>query len=146
MKIKLAILFILIFFSINAQNLHETEMINIKTDNNIDSKKLSIKLSEGTWKINVYPIFENNKIIKNSFPKNEGIYNLLINYSDNLFYIETVVYKTNPKFEKLEFNFYKENERIFCKIKSEKIVELNKEIVLNKFNEEMQNIINDSKK
>lgn len=146
MKIKIAIILLFTTFVIYAQNESKTEMVKVKTDKNVDSNKISIKLSQGTWKVILYPLFENNKIIKNSFPKEAGIYHLVINYSDNLFYIETILYQTNPKSEELEFEFYKEHERIFCKIKSQQIVELNKEIVMNELDEELQKIINETKK
>ena len=145
---KNTFLLVTLFLSliIHGQNELKIEMIKIKTDKNIDPNKLTIKFSEGTWKVTLYPIFQNNQILKENFPKEAGIYNLTINYGENLFYVETVIYKTKPKFEVLEFDFYKENERIFCKIKSEQIIELNKEIVLNKLSEEVQNIINEIKK
>jgi hypothetical protein len=75
-----------------------------------------------------------------------GIYNLAITYSDELFYIETVIYKNKPKYEEIKFEFYKENERIFCKINSLQIPELNKEIVMNKLEGELKDIINLIKK
>ncbi len=146
MKSRFTFILLITCIVIMAQNQQKSEMIKVKTDKNIDPHKLSIKLSEGTWKINFYPIFQNNKILSEFFPKEAGIYNLIINYAENLFYIETVIYKTDPKLELLEFEFYKENERIFCKIKSEEISELNKEIVLNKFDKTMQDIIDDTKK
>jgi hypothetical protein len=146
MKIKLTIIFLFITFASIAQSEYKTEMIKVKTDKNIDPNKLSIKLSEGTWKVILYPLFENNHIINNAFPKEAGIYRLIINYSDNLFYSETVIYKSNPNLELLEFDFYQENQRMFCKIKSEQIIELNKEIVMNPFDEGIQNIINETKK
>lgn len=146
MKNKFSFIFLLFFIVINAQTEQKTEMLKVKTYKEIDPNKLSIKLSEGSWKVNLYPLFQNNKIENDSFPKEAGIYNLTINYGDNLFYIETIIYKSKPKFEVLEFVFYKENERIFCKIKSEQILELNKEIVMNKFENEMQSLIKEIKK
>ncbi len=146
MKIKTIILIILTSFLSNAQNEIKTEIIQVRTDINVDSKKLSINLSEGTWKVILYPIFQDNQIIKNSLPKSEGIYNLVINYDDKLFYIETILYKNKPTTDELEFYFYKENDRIFCKIKSDLVTELNKEIVMNKIENEMQNLINETKK
>ena len=70
---------------------------------------------------------------------------MVINYSDELFYSEIVLYKTKPTRETLEFSFYKEGERIFCRIKSDYAAELNKEIVLNKVNSELKDILNQVK-
>jgi len=117
-------------------------MINITTDQNIDTEKLTIKLVEGLgWNITFYDLFRENKIAENNFPKEKGIYTLVINYSENLVYTELVLYKTDPKNEYLEFDFYKENDRIFCRIKSDYATELNKEIVMNELDAEMKKIL-----
>ncbi|PIF31999.1 hypothetical protein CLU81_2511 [Flavobacterium sp. 9] len=128
-----------------AQSKFENEKVKISFDKNIDSKKLSINLGQGTWKVYLYPIFKNNQLVENVFPKEAGIYNLTINYADNLFYNEIVLYRMNPDSEKLSFDFYQDSGRIFCSIKSEYAQELNKEVVLNKFNDDLQEIINSIK-
>lgn len=117
-------------------------MINITTDQNIETEKLTIKLVEGFgWNIILYDLFRENKMEENNFPKEKGIYTLVINYSKNLVYTELVLYKTDPKNEHLEFDFYKENNRIFCRIKSDYVTELNKEIVMNKLDSKTKKIL-----
>lgn len=117
-------------------------MINITTDQNIETEKLTIKLVEGFgWNITLYYLFLENKIVENNFPKEKGIYTLVINYSENLVYTELVLYKNDPKSEYMEFDFYKENNRIFCRIQSDYAIELNKEIVMNKLDSEMKKIL-----
>ncbi|NIK93625.1 hypothetical protein GZ212_15800 [Mangrovimonas sp. CR14] len=113
-------------------------MITITTDRNIETAKLTIKLVEGFgWNITFYDLYRDNKIVENNFPKVKGIYTLVINYSKDLVYTELVLYKANPKNEHLEFDFYKENHRIFCRIKSDCATELNKEIVMNELDSDM---------
>ncbi|MBZ0109412.1 MAG: hypothetical protein K8F52_12165 [Candidatus Scalindua rubra] len=120
----------------------KSEMITITTDQNIETEKLTIKLVEGFgWNITLYDLFLENKIVENNFPKEKGIYTLVINYLGNLVYRELVLYKTDPKNEHLEFDFYKENNRIFCRIKSDYATELNKEIVMSELDSEMKKIL-----
>ena len=131
-------------FNLIAQTQSEfkSEMVNISTDQNIETKKLTIKLVKGSgWNITFYDLFRENKIVENNFPQEKGIYTLVINYSENLVYSELVLYKTDPKNEHLEFNFYKENNRIFCRIKSDYATELNKEIVMNELDAELKKIL-----
>jgi hypothetical protein len=47
--------------------------------------------------------------------------------------------------EEISFDFYHDSGKIFCRIKSDYAQELNKEIVMNKFDEETQKIINSVK-
>ena len=143
---KLITIFLTLFLTFNliaqTKTDFKSEMINITTDQNIETEKLKIKLVEGFgWNITFYDLFRENKIIKNNFPKEKGIYTLVINYSENLVYTELVLYKTDPKNEHLEFDFYKENNRIFCRIKSYYATELNKEIVMNELDSEMKKIL-----
>ena len=120
----------------------KSEMIIITTDQNIETEKLTIKLVEGFgWNITLYDLFLEKKIVENNFPKEKGIYTLVINYLGNLVYRELVLYKTDPKNEHLEFDFYKENNRIFCRIKSHYATELNKEIVMSELDTEMKKIL-----
>ena len=118
------------------------EKVKVSFDQNIDSEKVSIKLAQGTWNVTLFPLFENNQIIENAFPKEAGIYNLIINYSNGQYYNEIVLYRMSPKSEELSFDFYQDSGKIFCRIKSDYAQELNKEIVLNKLDKEIQEIIN----
>lgn len=119
--------------------------VTVSFDKNIDSEKVSIKLTQGTWNITLFRLFENNQIVENAFPAEAGIYNLIINYSKDLYYNEIVLYRMSPKNETLSFDFYQDSGKIFCQIKSEYAQELNKEIVLNKLDKEIQEIINSAK-
>jgi hypothetical protein len=147
MRNKFALVFILISMTQFAQSKteFEGEQVKISFGKNIDSKKTSIKFTQGTWNVTLYSLFENNQIVENSFPKEAGIYKLIINYSNDLYYSEIVLYRITPKLEKLSLNFYQDSGKIFCRIKSEYAQELNKEIVLNKFTDEIQQIINSIK-
>ncbi len=121
------------------------EKIKVSFGKNIDSEKLSIKIAQGTWNVTLFPLFENNQIIENAFPLEAGIYNLVINYSNDFYYNEIALYRISPKLEKISFDFYQDSGKIFCRIKSECAHELNKEIVMNKFDKEIQEIINSVK-
>ncbi len=147
MRNKFTLLFILISMTQFAQTKNEFKGKNVKVsfDKNIDSEKISLKFTQGTWNLNLFPLFENNQIIENAFPKEAGIYNLIINYSNDLYYNEIVLYRMSPKSEELSFDFYQDSGKIFCRIKSDYAQELNKEIVMNKFDKEMQEIINSVK-
>lgn len=123
----------------------ETGKVKVSFGKNIDSKKVSIKFTEGTWNVTLYSLFENNQILEKAFPKEAGIYNLVINYSNDLYYSEIVLYRMVPKSEKLSFDFYQDCGKIFCRIKSEYAQELNKEIVMNKYDDEILEIINSLK-
>ena len=143
MKNKFTFIFLLITMTQFAQSKaeFEGEKVKVSFGENIDSKKISIKLAQGTWNVTIFPLFQNNEIIENTFPKEAGIYNLVINYSDDLYYSEITFYKMEPKFEKLSFDFYQDGGRIFCRIKSDYAQELNKEIVLNKHSDEITEIL-----
>ncbi len=146
---KYKITFLILFYTLTqfAQSKSEfhSKAIDVFADEHINTELLDIKFSTGTWNVTIYPIFRNNEILENMLPTEIGIYNFVIQYSDTLFYSETVVYKLKPKFEKLEFNFYQEGTRIFCRIKSDYVQELNKEIVLNEYGEDLKAIINNLK-
>jgi hypothetical protein len=143
MKNKFTFIFLLITMTQLAQSKakFEGEKVKVSFDENINSKKISIKLAQGTWKVTIFPLFQNNQIVENTFPKEAGIYNLVINYSDDLYYSEIAFYKMEPNFEKLSFDFYQDSGRIFCRIKSDFAQELNKEIVLNKHSDEINEIL-----
>jgi len=95
------------------------------------TKDLKINFSEGMWKVINYTLFENLNVHDLELPKNPSLFKLAITYDSENFYFENVLYISNPNFDTLIFHFYKEHNRIFCKIKSEIVLELDKEIVLN---------------
>ena len=124
----------------------EGEKIKVSFGEKIESEKMSIKFSQGTWNLTLFPLFENNRIVENVFPKEAGFYSLTINYSSELYYSEIVLYKMTPNLEKLAFDFYQDCGRIFCRINSDYAPELNKEIVLNKLSDEMKDILKTTEK
>lgn len=124
----------------------EGEKVKVSFGEKIESEKITIKFSQGTWNVTLFPLFENNRIVENVFPKEAGIYNLTINYSSELYYSEIVLYKITPNLEKLTFDFYEDCGRIFCRINSDYATELNKEIVLNKLSEEIKDILKATEK
>ncbi len=95
------------------------------------TKDLKIQFSEGIWNVTHYTLFENLSAVTVEFPKDPSLYKMILTYDSEHFYFENVLYISNPNFDTLIFNFYKEQNRIFCKIKSEMVLELDKEIVLN---------------
>jgi hypothetical protein len=128
------------------KTVYEEEKVKVSFSEKIDSEKISIRLSEGTWDVTLFPLFEDNKITQNAFPKEAGIYNLTINYSNEFYYSELVLYKVKPTHEKLSFDFYEDCGRIFCRISSYFSPILDKEIVLNKFSEEIIDILKTNEK
>ena len=120
--------------------------VKVSFGEKIESEKMSIKFFQGTWNVTLFPLFEDNKIVENTFPKEAGIYSLSINYSNELYYSEIVLYKTTPNIEKLTFDFYQDCGRIFCRINSDYAPELNKEIVLHKLNDEIKDILKTTEK
>lgn len=126
----------------------KNQKITISFDENIDSSKLDIKMNDGLggWHTTIYNIFLNNELDIESLPKSKGIYKLNINYGEELTYTEIFIYLGKTDYEELQFNFYKENERIFCKIISKLSNELNKEIVLYQFSDEIKEMLEELKK
>ena len=124
------------------------QKITISFDEDIDSSKLDIKMIDGLggWHTTIYNIFLNNELDIESLPKSKGIYKLNINYGEELTYTEIFIYLGKTDYEELQFNFYKENDRIFCQISSKISNELNKEIVLNPFSDEMKELFEELKK
>ena len=125
------------------------QKITISFDENIDSSKLDIKVVHGFlggWHTTIYNIFLDNEIDIESLPKSKGIYQLNINYNEEFTYSEIFIYLEENNYEQLYFNFYKENDRIFCKISSKISNELNKEIVLNPFSDEIKELFQELKK
>ncbi|MCA4778040.1 hypothetical protein [Empedobacter stercoris] len=106
------------------------------------SKDLKIQFSQGTWNVTFFTLFENQNVINIDFPKDPTLFRLTINYDSENYYFENILYISNPNLDELKFNFYKENSRIFCKIESEIVLELNKEIVLNPLPETIKEIKN----
>ncbi len=124
----------------------EGEKVKVSFGDKVESEKMSIKFSQGTWNVTLFPLFEDNRIVENVFPKEAGIYSLTMNYSSELYYSEIVLYKITPNLEKLTFDFYQDCGRIFCRINSDYAPELNKEIVLNKLSEEIKGILKATEK
>jgi len=125
------------------QNLNKkNDKIQVTSTEIIDLNELRINLGEGLgWHTTIIPIFRDGKVDQSHFPKKAGIYNLTMNYRDSLFYNEVVLYRLDPESEKLSFDFYEENQRVFCRITSIHAPELNKEIVLNELGEELKEVI-----
>ena len=125
---------------------NDNEII-IHFDNKIDVTKLDIKIVEGLtgWNIILNNLFLENEIMPQNIPNKKGIYTLNINYNEEFTYSELFLYLYNSNKERLEFDFYKENNRIFCRINSKNSKELNKEIVLNEFSEEQKFLLNEIK-
>ncbi|WP_291138582.1 hypothetical protein [Flavobacterium sp. UBA7663] len=94
-------------------------------------EKLKIHFSQGNWNTKIYPLFENLNPVNIELDPDPSLFKLTIIYGAEKYYFENVLYISNPNLDNLSFHFYKESERIFCKIKSEIVLELNKEIVLN---------------
>lgn len=130
------------------QSIENGNEIIIKYDDKIEPNKLDIKIVEGItgWNIILNHLFIDNKLFPQNIPYQKGIYTLNINYNEELTYSELFLYRNDSKREKLEFNFYKEKERVFCKLNSKNAIELNKEIVLNELSEEQKSLLNNVKK
>jgi hypothetical protein len=92
---------------------------------------LKIQFSQGSWHTVFFRLFENGKTNNVEFPKDPTLFRLTIIYDSENYYFENVLYISNPNLDTLKFHFYKEDHRTFCKIESEIVTELNKEIVLN---------------
>ena len=116
--------------------------IDVTAHANIDLSKIKIYISEGVgWNTTVIPIYKDKIISESRYPKNPGIYILTIIYDFTLFYSEAIFYRLHPELEKLKFNFYFEGDRLFCKIDSELVSELNKEIVFSKIDEKWEQFL-----
>ncbi len=125
------------------QSIENGNEIIIQYDDKIEPNKLDIKIVEGImgWNIILNNLFIDNEIFPQNIPNQKGIYTININYNEELTYSELFVYRTDSKKEKLEFDFYKENKRIFCNIKSKNSIEINKEIVLYSISEIQQDLL-----
>ena len=125
------------------QSIENGNEIIIQYDDKIEPNKLDIKIVEGIsgWNIILNNLFIDNELFPQNIPNQKGIYTLTINYNGELTYSELFLYRNDSKKEKLEFDFYKENKRIFCNIKSKNSIELNKEIVLYSISEIQQDLL-----
>ncbi|WDO14313.1 hypothetical protein MH928_06355 [Flavobacterium sp. WW92] len=103
-------------------------------------KDLKIQFSQGIWNATIFTLFENQKANTVDFPKDPTLFRLSIKYNFESYYLENILYPSNPNLDNLKFHFYKENSRIFCKIESEIVTELNKEIVLNPLPESLKEL------
>lgn len=112
---------------------YESQNSEVIVEKEINPKKIFIGLmdnAKNSFKSYVLSSKNDENIkIDRAFPTEEGYYGLLITY-ENLIYREIVWYRKNILNEKLIFHFYKSQNNIFCKIKSEECLELNKEIIL----------------
>lgn|SRR5690606_4609892 len=106
------------------------------------SEDLKIQFSQGTWNITFFSLYENQQANNVDFPKDPTLFRLTIKYDSENYYFENVLYVSNPNLDELKFNFYKENLRVFCKIESKIVMELNKEIVLNPLPETLKELKN----
>ena len=125
------------------QSIENGNEIIIQYDDKIEPNKLDIKIVEGIsgWNIILNNLFIDNELFPQNIPNQKGIYTVNINYNGELTYSELFLYRNDSKKEKLEFDFYKENKRIFCNIKSKNSIELNKEIVLYSISEIQQDLL-----
>lgn len=106
------------------------------------SKDLKIRLSQGTWNVTFFTLFENENFKNVNFSPYPTLFRLSINYNSENFYFENILYISNPNLDVLKFHFYKESNRIFCKIESEIVMELNKEIILNPLPDSLKQLKN----
>ncbi|CAD0005184.1 MULTISPECIES: hypothetical protein [Flavobacterium] len=103
---------------------------------------LRIQFSQGTWNVTFFTLFENQKVVSVDFPRDPTLFRLSIRYDSENYYLENILYTSNPNLDNLKFHFYKENSRIFCRIESEIVIELNKEIVLNPLASDLKELKN----
>lgn len=103
---------------------------------------LKIQFSQGTWNVTFFSLYENQQANNVDFPKDPTLFRLTIKYDSENYYFENVLYVSNPNLDELKFNFHKENPRVFCKIESKIVMELNKEIVLNPLPETLKELKN----
>jgi hypothetical protein len=103
---------------------------------------LRIQFSQGTWNVTIFTLFENQKVVEVDFPRDPTVFRLSISYDSENYYLENILYISNPNLDNLKFHFYKENNRIFCRIESEIVIELNKEIVLNPLASDLKELKN----
>jgi len=106
------------------------------------NKDLKIQFSQGTWNVIFFTLFENLQVNNIDFPQDPTLFRLTIQYDSENYYFEHILYIANPNLDKLKFNFYKKNSRVFCKVESEIVTELNKEIILNPLPETLKKLIN----
>ncbi|MGO4773650.1 hypothetical protein ACEN2I_18505 [Flavobacterium sp. W22_SRS_FK3] len=106
------------------------------------NKDLKIQLSHGTWNVSFFTIFENQNVINVDFPRDPTLYRLSINYDSENYYLENILYVSNPNLDNLKFHFFKECNRVFCRIESEVVIELNKEVVLNPLPKDLKELKN----
>lgn len=103
---------------------------------------LRIRFSQGTWNVTFFTLFENQKLVSVDFPRDPTLFRLSIRYDSENYYLENILYTSNPNLDNLKFHFYKENSRVFCRIESEIVIELNKEIVLNPLASDLKELKN----
>lgn len=103
---------------------------------------LRIRFSQGVWNVTFFTLFENQKMVDVDFPRDPTLFRLSIRYDSENYYLENILYTSNPNLDNLKFHFYKESSRVFCRIESEIVIELNKEIVLNPLASDLKELKN----
>lgn len=103
---------------------------------------LRIRFSQGTQNVTFFTLFENQKLVSVDFPRDPTLFRLSIRYDSENYYLENILYTSNPNLDNLKFHFYKESSRVFCRIESEIVIELNKEIVLNPLASDLKELKN----
>lgn len=106
------------------------------------SNDLKIQFTQGTWNLTIFTLFENQNVVAVDFPRDPTLFRLSIKYNSKKYYFENILYVRNPNLDNLKFHFYKECNRTFCRIESEIVTELNKEIVLNSLPEDLKELKN----
>lgn len=149
---KLFLIYLLTIISVYSQKNEKFENKNLSIiTKNINANKLWITLSQDfNSNMLFFNLFQDSKFTNEKhfeFPKNQGFYFLTINYDLKLQYREIIYYKINPENEKLTFEFYKKNNKLFCDLSSKEYYELNKKVILYKiYNEKIKENIKNFRK
>ncbi|WP_432670129.1 hypothetical protein [Flavobacterium sp. SM2513] len=106
------------------------------------SNDLKIQFSQGTWNVAIFTLFENQNFKNVDFPRDPTLFRLSIIYDSENYYFENILYVSNPNLDVLKFHFYKENHRVFCKLESDIVLELNKEIIFNPLPDSLKELKN----
>ncbi len=110
---------------------HQKIELVVTADQPIDTTKLSIDFSELGFHTTIYQIYDSGRPELKNFPQKAGIYTLFINYGDDMTFQELAYYRLDPTIEKLTFHFFEDSGRLFCKISSLGLHELNKVVLIN---------------
>lgn len=110
---------------------HQKTDLRVTADQPIDTTKLNIDFSELGFHTTVYPIYVNGQLELKNFPQKAGIYTLFISYGDEMRFQELAYYRLAPTMERLTFHFFEDSGRLFCRITSLGLHELNKVVLIN---------------